>query len=53
MKRILTVVLCAAIFCGTASGWGGTDDGYYYDSNVTTSNGTYSNARKELIIEFD
>lgn len=22
MKRILTVVLCAAIFCGTASGWG-------------------------------
>ena len=22
MKRILTFVLCAAIFCGTASGWG-------------------------------
>ena len=34
-------------------GWGGSDNGYYMDYNVTTSNGTYSNLRKELIIEFD
>ena len=34
-------------------GWGGSCDGYYVDSNVSTTNGTFSNSRKELIIEFN
>ena len=31
-------------------GWGGQDNGYYMDSNVSTINGTYSQSRKDLII---
>ena len=31
-------------------GWGGQENGYYMDSNVSTSNGTYSQSRKNLII---
>jgi hypothetical protein len=31
-------------------GWGGQNNGYYVDSNVSTNNGVFSSDRKDLII---